>query len=116
MSPGPQDTSAPSLADPHPEGLRRLLAHNDFIFAGAVAVVLATLLIPLPTFLLDMLLSCSIAVALAHSGFRVPGEAAEAVHVVDIQVDHVVGTFWSRKSCASLRTRASVSYDHRLCW
>ncbi|MCK4625102.1 MAG: FHIPEP family type III secretion protein, partial [Phycisphaerae bacterium] len=41
------------------------MAHSDVIFAIGVAVVLATLLIPMPTFILDMLLSCSIAVALA---------------------------------------------------
>ncbi len=45
--------------------LGRLLAHNDILFAAGVAMVLATLLIPLPTFVLDTLLSCSIAVALA---------------------------------------------------
>jgi flagellar biosynthesis protein FlhA len=43
----------------------RLLASNDAIFAVALAVVLATLLIPLPTFLLDVLLSCSIAISIA---------------------------------------------------
>jgi len=46
-------------------GLRTLLTHNDAIFAIGIACVLATLLLPLPTFVLDMLLSCSIAVALA---------------------------------------------------
>ncbi len=45
--------------------LRRLLVHNDVIFALGVAMILATLLIPLPTFLMDLLLSCSIAVAVA---------------------------------------------------
>jgi len=44
--------------------MHRLLANNDVLFAGGVAMVLATLLIPLPTFLLDLLLSCSIAVAI----------------------------------------------------
>jgi len=48
-----------------PAGLRALLAHNDLLFAGGLAVVLATLLIPLPTFLLDLLLSCSIAISIA---------------------------------------------------
>jgi flagellar biosynthesis protein FlhA len=43
----------------------RLLAHNDLIFAAGLAMILATLLIPLPTFLLDLLLSCSIGVSLA---------------------------------------------------
>ncbi len=45
--------------------LSRILANNDILFAIGVATVLATLLIPLPTFLLDLMLSCSIAVALA---------------------------------------------------
>jgi len=47
--------------DPGPLG--RLLAHNDALFAFGLAMVLATLLIPLPTFLLDLLLACSIALA-----------------------------------------------------
>jgi flagellar biosynthesis protein FlhA len=42
-----------------------LLRHNDVVFAGGVAMILATMLIPLPTFLLDMLLATSIAVALS---------------------------------------------------
>ena len=46
-------------------GLRRLLAHNDILFALGLATVLATLVIPLPTALLDMLLGCSIAIAIA---------------------------------------------------
>jgi flagellar biosynthesis protein FlhA len=45
-------------------GLQRVLAQNDIGFAVALAAVLATLLIPLPTFLLDLLLSVSIAVAI----------------------------------------------------
>jgi len=55
----------PSWFDAPPPGLGRLLANNDVVFALGVAMVLTTLLIPLPTFLMDMLLSCSIAVALA---------------------------------------------------
>jgi flagellar biosynthesis protein FlhA len=51
------------LASSHP-GLGKLLAHNDVLFAVALAAVLATLLIPLPTFLLDLLLSISVAVSL----------------------------------------------------
>jgi flagellar biosynthesis protein FlhA len=46
-------------------GLKRLLAHNDVVFALGVAMVLMTLLIPLPTFMMDMLLALSIAVALS---------------------------------------------------
>jgi flagellar biosynthesis protein FlhA len=64
MSRLPQQTAAPSI-EPAPAGLARLLANNDIAFAVGLGVVLATLLIPLPTFLLDMLLSCSIAVAIA---------------------------------------------------
>ncbi|MHC4561680.1 MAG: flagellar biosynthesis protein FlhA [Planctomycetota bacterium] len=45
--------------------LGRLVAQNDILFACGIAVVLATLLIPLPTMLLDLLLSCSIGIALA---------------------------------------------------
>lgn len=52
-------TTGPDAAS----GMRRLLANNDILFAAGLAMVLATLLIPLPTFLLDLMLSCSIAVA-----------------------------------------------------
>ncbi len=45
--------------------MSRMLAHNDLLFAAGLGMVLATLLIPLPTYMLDMLLSCSIAVAIA---------------------------------------------------
>jgi len=45
--------------------LGRLIRHNDLIFAGGVAMVLATLLIPMPLFVMDMLLAVSIAVSLA---------------------------------------------------
>jgi flagellar biosynthesis protein FlhA len=54
-----------TLLDNPPHGLRRLVANNDIVFAAGVAVVLTTLLIPLPTMLLDLLLGCSIAVAIA---------------------------------------------------
>ncbi len=60
-----QNTTASSTLDLPPGPLNRLMAHNDIIFAIGVAVVLATLLIPMPTFMLDILLSCSIAVALS---------------------------------------------------
>ena len=46
-------------------GLGRLLAHNDVVFAAGLTCVLATLLVPLPTFMMDLMLSTSIAVALA---------------------------------------------------
>ncbi len=45
-------------------GISRLLAHNDVVFAVGVAMILVTMLIPLPTFLLDVMLSVSIAVSL----------------------------------------------------
>jgi flagellar biosynthesis protein FlhA len=51
--------------DPSQPFLNRVLAQNDVVFALGVGVVLATLLIPLPTFLLDLLLSCSIAVSIS---------------------------------------------------
>ena len=46
-------------------GLGKVLAHNDVAFAIGLAVVLVALLLPLPTFVMDLLLSCSIAVSLA---------------------------------------------------
>jgi flagellar biosynthesis protein FlhA len=45
--------------------LASVLANNDIIFALGVGMVLATMLIPLPTWMMDMMLSCSIAVSLA---------------------------------------------------
>ncbi|KKL80040.1 hypothetical protein LCGC14_2008800, partial [marine sediment metagenome] len=48
-----------------PTVLDKLIANHDIALAAGVAAVLATLLLPLPTFVLDVLLSCSIAVALA---------------------------------------------------
>ncbi|MBE3132262.1 MAG: FHIPEP family type III secretion protein, partial [Acidobacteria bacterium] len=54
----------PGKGNEAPAGLRRLIANNDILFAGGLAMVLATLLIPLPTFLLDLMLSCSIAVSI----------------------------------------------------
>ncbi len=60
----------PNNPHPAPSGagnatIRHLMANNDVVFAIGLAVILATLLIPLPTMMLDMLISCSIAVALA---------------------------------------------------
>jgi flagellar biosynthesis protein FlhA len=55
--------ATPSPLDAAPSGVRRLVAQNDILFAAGLAMVLATLLIPLPTFLLDVLLATSIAVA-----------------------------------------------------
>jgi len=65
MSPTNDNMPGPSLADPKSSGLGWFLAHNDIVFAMGLMVVLTTLLIPLPTFTLDILLSCSIAIALA---------------------------------------------------
>jgi len=63
---GQTDSAIETAAAQAPRSmLGRLLAHNDVVFAVGLAVVLATLLIPMPTFLLDLLLSCSIAVAIA---------------------------------------------------
>ncbi|MBI5724565.1 MAG: FHIPEP family type III secretion protein [Planctomycetes bacterium] len=45
--------------------LGRLIASNDIVFAMGVAMVLATLLVPLPTFMMDVLLACSLAVSIA---------------------------------------------------
>ena len=65
MSPKDDKMTGPTLLDSKPTGLNWLLAHNDIVFAMGLMIVLATLLIPLPTFMLDVLLACSIAVALA---------------------------------------------------
>jgi len=46
-------------------GIWRLMEHNDIVFAAGLTCVLATLLLPLPTFVMDLLLSTSIAVGLA---------------------------------------------------
>ncbi len=40
-------------------------SHSNIIFAVALVIILATLLIQMPTFLLDMLLACSISLAVA---------------------------------------------------
>jgi len=42
-----------------------LLAHSNTIMAAGVVVVLATLIIPLPTWLLDLFLTCSITLSIA---------------------------------------------------
>ena len=46
-------------------GLRRLLAHTDLLAALAVVTVVTMLVIPLPGFLLSMLITMNIAGALA---------------------------------------------------
>ena len=55
-SPKPKNQESVSL---------RLANNSNIFFAGGLVVVLATLLIPLPTFLLDIGLSCSISFAIA---------------------------------------------------
>ena len=40
-------------------------SHSNIIFAVGLVIILATLLIQMPTFLLDMLLACSISLAVA---------------------------------------------------
>ncbi|MHC4716345.1 MAG: flagellar biosynthesis protein FlhA, partial [Planctomycetota bacterium] len=59
------DSPTPTLLESDHAGFRKLLSHNDIVFALGLAMVLATLLIPLPTFLLDVLLSASVAASLA---------------------------------------------------
>ena len=43
----------------------RISANTNFLFAAGLVAILATLLIPLPTFLLDIGLACSISLAIA---------------------------------------------------
>ena len=58
--------SLPSPPGSKPAGLlNRMMRNSDIMLAIGLATILATLVLPLPTFLLDMLLSCSIAIALA---------------------------------------------------
>jgi flagellar biosynthesis protein FlhA len=45
--------------------VEKLFANNDIVLAAGLAMILATLLLPLPTFLMDLLLSVSIGVALS---------------------------------------------------
>jgi len=59
-----RNDSGTQLAGANPL-IRGAVANNDVAFALGVGMILATLLIPLPTVMLDMLLSCSIALALA---------------------------------------------------
>lgn len=46
-------------------GKSRFSANTNFVFAAGLTAILATLLIPLPTFLLDIGLACSISLAIA---------------------------------------------------
>ncbi|HET6427492.1 MAG TPA: flagellar biosynthesis protein FlhA [Phycisphaerae bacterium] len=65
MSAESENPIGATLLDSDHAGFNRLLSHNDIIFAAGLAMVLVTLLIPLPTFVLDVLLSGSVAAALA---------------------------------------------------
>ena len=65
MSPPSAKALPSAAADFGSPGLKRLLSHNDLMFALGIATVLTTLLIPLPTFILDMLLAISISVSIA---------------------------------------------------
>jgi len=57
-------TSSSGLLRPNPLGTP-LAQHSNIILAVGLVTILATLLIPLPTPLLDMLLACSISLAVA---------------------------------------------------
>jgi len=58
-------TSQPAQTQTAPSGVIRLAANSNMIFAGGLVAILATLLIPLPTFLLDVGLACSISLGIA---------------------------------------------------
>ncbi|MFW5840372.1 MAG: flagellar biosynthesis protein FlhA, partial [Planctomycetota bacterium] len=57
--------SALAKNGPKQTTIERLFANNDIILASGLAMILATLLLPLPTFLMDVLLSVSIGVSLS---------------------------------------------------
>jgi len=42
-----------------------LMAHSNMILVAGLVIILTTLIVPLPTFLLDMLIACSISLAVA---------------------------------------------------
>ncbi len=65
MAMEPNNTMNGQLDELDHPGMKGLLAHNDIIFAAGVAAVLVTLLIPLPTAILDILLAVSIAVGIS---------------------------------------------------
>jgi len=64
MMANPDKTTAP---DSYSQDLLNtpLAAHSNIILAVGLVTVLATLLIPLPTFLMDMLIACSLSLAVA---------------------------------------------------
>ena len=65
MSPESDKPVELNLADNPSAGFNRLIANNDIVFALGLAVVLVTLLLPLPTSVLDLLLACSLAISVA---------------------------------------------------
>ncbi len=65
MAPEVTKTTTASALDHSGPRMRRILAQNDVVFALGIAVVLMALLIPLPSEILDLLLSISIAVSIA---------------------------------------------------
>ena len=54
----PNKTNLPALDSP-------IMPHSNLILAGGMVTILATLIVPLPTPMLDMLLACSISLAIA---------------------------------------------------
>lgn len=48
-----------------PSGVMKIAANSNVFFAAGLVAILATLLIPLPTFLLDVGLACSVSLAIA---------------------------------------------------
>ncbi|MFC1763399.1 flagellar biosynthesis protein FlhA [Planctomycetota bacterium] len=56
---------APTLLQPGGTAVSPLITHSNTILAISLVAVLATLIIPLPTFLLDLFLACSISLAVA---------------------------------------------------
>jgi flagellar biosynthesis protein FlhA len=63
-SPGLRAVRLPAMADQDTSD-SPFLSHSNIVLAGGLVAVLATLIIPLPTPLLDMLLACSISLAVA---------------------------------------------------
>ena len=59
------DTVSQPVKNSAEAGKLRLSANTNFVFAAGLVAILATLLIPLPTFLLDIGLACSISLSFA---------------------------------------------------
>ena len=59
-----------------------LMAHSNLILVAGLVTILTTLIVPLPTFLLDMLIACSISLAVAVMVITLSAkECARAVHI-----------------------------------